>query len=151
VNFTLGKYVKWSNGFTWTALAELPEEQEFENGSTKDILRTPKTSGFSMLQFFYKTLGASLSLQHIGKQKLEHDTGLPNTLLEETDPFWVLNARVQYRWNIDAGRYAEIFAGIDNITDAYQDDLDKGDTRDAGYIYGPIKPRTYFFGMKVGI
>ncbi len=148
---SIGRLIKWSSGFTWVSTAKLPEEQVFENGSTKDILRVPKTSGFSMLQFFYKTLTASLSLQHIGKQKLEHDTGLPNLLLEETDPFWVLNARIQYRWNIDGSRYAEIFAGIDNITDAYQEDLDKGDTRDAGYIYGPIKPRTYYCGLKMGI
>ena len=63
----------------------------------------------------------------------------------------VLNAQLLYRWKIDEHRPADLFAGVDNITDSYQDDLDVGDTRDAGYIYGPIKPRTYYVGMRVSI
>ena len=41
----------------------------------------------------------------------------------------------------------EINAGVKNIFDSFQRDIDKGIDRDAGYIYGPSLPRTYFFGL----
>jgi len=32
---------------------------------------------------------------------------------------------------------------------AYQKDFDIGATRDSDYIYGPSRPRTYTFGIKL--
>ena len=43
----------------------------------------------------------------------------------------------------------QVNAGIQNIFDSYQDDFDKGAHRDAGYIYGPGIPRSYFVGCKI--
>jgi outer membrane receptor for ferrienterochelin and colicins len=42
----------------------------------------------------------------------------------------------------------QCFAGMQNIFNAYQRDFDSGPQRDAGYVYGPIRPRTAFFGIK---
>ncbi|MCU0845457.1 MAG: TonB-dependent receptor [Spirochaetes bacterium] len=143
--------LRFSSGVTWIAKAVVPEEQVFDNDSTKDMLRVPEMTAFAMLQAFLSDLTATFSTQYIGSQKLEHDVGTPLNRLEKTDTFLVLNAQLQYRWKIDEHRTADVFAGVDNITDSYQDDLDVGDTRDAGYIYGPIKPRTCFAGMRVSI
>ena len=41
----------------------------------------------------------------------------------------------------------EISCGVKNVLDQFQKDLDKGPYRDAGYIYGPSIPRTYFAGL----
>jgi len=38
---------------------------------------------------------------------------------------------------------------VKNIFNAYQNDFDKGADRDAGYIYGPSLPRTWFLGAKI--
>lgn len=143
--------LRFSSGATWIMKSVLPEEQEFDNETTDEMLRVPEATAFAMLQAFMGDITATLSGQYIGSQKLEHDVGTALNRLETTDSFLVLNAQLQYRWKIDEYSYADIFAGIDNITDSYQDDLDEGDTRDAGYIYGPIKPRTYYLGMRVGI
>ena len=143
--------MRFSSGGAWIAKAVVPAEQVFDNDSTKNMLRVPEMTAFAMLQAFLGDLTATFSTQYIGSQKLEHDTGLALNRLEKTDSFVVLNAQIQYRWKIDEYRTADLFAGIDNITDSYQDDLDVGDTRDAGYIYGPIKPRTYYMGMRVSI
>jgi outer membrane receptor for ferrienterochelin and colicins len=48
---------------------------------------------------------------------------------------------------LDSG--VEIFGGVRNITNAYQDDFDTGKNRDSGYIYGPAAPRTFFIGLRL--
>jgi len=39
-------------------------------------------------------------------------------------------------------------SGVQNIFNSYQTDFDKGEFRDAGYVYGPALPRTFFFGIR---
>jgi outer membrane receptor for ferrienterochelin and colicins len=43
----------------------------------------------------------------------------------------------------------EFFGGVTNLFDSYQDDFDSGKNRDSGYVYGPSKPRSIFFGIKL--
>ncbi len=38
----------------------------------------------------------------------------------------------------------------DPINNYYQRDFDTGIDRDPGYIYGPMRPRTIYFGLKIG-
>jgi outer membrane receptor for ferrienterochelin and colicins len=45
----------------------------------------------------------------------------------------------------------EINAGVKNVLVHYQRDLDQGMDRDAGYIYGPAAPRTFFAGVNLKI
>ena len=44
----------------------------------------------------------------------------------------------------------EISTGMKNILNSYQNDFDSGIYRDPGYIYGPMNPRTIYFGLKFG-
>ena len=43
----------------------------------------------------------------------------------------------------------QLNAGIQNLTNAYQKDFDKGWGRDSAYIYGPAIPRCFFAGIKL--
>ena len=45
----------------------------------------------------------------------------------------------------------EVNAGVKNLLDHFQRDLDKGMDRDAGYVYGPATPRTFFAGISLKI
>jgi outer membrane receptor for ferrienterochelin and colicins len=45
----------------------------------------------------------------------------------------------------------EINAGVKNVLDQFQEDLDRGMDRDAGYVYGPATPRTFFAGVNLKI
>ena len=45
----------------------------------------------------------------------------------------------------------EIFAGVNNILDQFQNDVDIGEERDAGYVYGPSNPFTIFVGANYKI
>ena len=43
----------------------------------------------------------------------------------------------------------QLNAGVQNIFNSFQKDLDKGEFRDSGYFYGPTQPRTFFIGFKI--
>ena len=43
----------------------------------------------------------------------------------------------------------EISCGVKNILDQFQRDIDRGEFRDANYIYGPTIPRTWFAGLSL--
>ncbi|NRA49207.1 MAG: TonB-dependent receptor, partial [Phaeodactylibacter sp.] len=42
----------------------------------------------------------------------------------------------------------DLFAGVQNLFNSFQNDFDIGADRDAGYVYGPVRPRTIFAGVK---
>ena len=48
---------------------------------------------------------------------------------------------------IDSG--IELFGGVKNLTNAYQDDFDTGRDRDSGYVYEPGVPRTFYVGIRL--
>ncbi len=43
----------------------------------------------------------------------------------------------------------QLYAGVQNLFNAYQDDFDRGPSRDSAYIYGPTAPRSCFVGCKM--
>ena len=69
----------------------------------------------------------------------------------ETPSFWDLGLKIGYTFNLSDIIKLEVNAGVKNIFDAYQNDIDVGAGRDSAYIYGPSLPRTYFFGVKFHI
>jgi len=48
------------------------------------------------------------------------------------------------------GAKLQWFAGIKNVFNSWQSDFDTGIDRDPTYIYGPVSPRTIYFGIKIG-
>ena len=85
---------------------------------------------------------------------LIHYAGAPenpeNDIYVETSAFFVNNFKMSYQFDFgsfDSG--LELFGGIKNIFNNYQDDFDTGKYRDSGYIYGPSEPRTIYFGIKI--
>jgi outer membrane receptor for ferrienterochelin and colicins len=69
--------------------------------------------------------------------------------LKESDSFFDLGAKLSYQYRLN-GASMQIFVGIKNMFNSYQDDFDTGNERDPGYIYGPGQPRTIYFGIKIG-
>lgn len=70
--------------------------------------------------------------------------------LNESDPFFDLNIKLNHHLDLSENLQMNIFAGFKNILNSYQDDFDTGATRDSDYVYGPSLPRTFFFGIKFG-
>ncbi len=66
-----------------------------------------------------------------------------------TPAFWDLGIRLAYDVHLYKHYCLQISAGVHNILDQFQRDLDQGPNRDATYIYGPTQPRTYFAGVSL--
>ena len=85
--------------------------------------------------------------------ELAHFAGAPE---QEADAYFTsksfteLSLKTGYTFDLkkmDTG--LEIFGGVKNITNAYQDDFDTGKDRDSNYVYGPGMPRTIFVGVRL--
>jgi outer membrane receptor for ferrienterochelin and colicins len=70
--------------------------------------------------------------------------------LNKTGSFFDAGIKLSYEIRITDAVKMEINTGIKNIFNSYQTDFDSGIDRDPGYIYGPISPRTIYFGVKFG-
>jgi outer membrane receptor for ferrienterochelin and colicins len=87
---------------------------------------------------------------HYGAGKDDGSGNPINDELVKTDPFLETNIKLSYAldWRY-VGVGIEFFGGVQNVFNAYQDDFDKGKNRDSNYVYGPARPRTIFFGLKL--
>lgn len=118
------------------------------------FLRTPDQYGY--FTFTYtpdNRLSGSISSVFTGPMLLAHFAGAPEQHEDEyvtSSSFTELNLKLGYTFPFEnVGTGLEIFGGIRNITNAFQDDFDTGKYRDSGYVYGPGQPRTYFVGLRL--
>lgn len=125
--------------------------------SEKDYLRTPEAYGYYTLSWTPNPrFSAALSGIYTGSMMAPHyglagDSGTPEQdELYTSSAFMETNLKVGYTVplkRLDSS--IEIFGGVSNLLDDYQGDFDSGKNRDSGYVYGPSKPRTLFFGIKI--
>lgn len=140
----------FSTGFTFQK-SEYKEAQEFNE--TK-FFRTPNLYGFAVLDWDFVTNAClSFSSNYTGKMLIPYfGTTLANPNLgelRESKPFLVFGTNIRYNVKLNGASF-QLFGGIKNILNAYQNDFDAGINRDPGYIYGPGQPRTIYFGLKLG-
>lgn len=132
-----------------------PDENTSLSAVTSDrILRTPNTYGFFNLTYTpLKQLSLSYSGMITGSMLVPHIVNVENefTVLEETPAFFDSNIKIQYDFETKKKFRISIYGGIQNILNSYQSDFDTGTDRDAGYVYGPSNPRTFFLGLKLGL
>lgn len=121
----------------------------------KEFLRTPNTYGFATLTYTpTKRFNASANLVYTGSMDIAHfggeNTGQAIDEYKETPSFLETSLRLGYTFNsakLNTG--IELFGGVKNITNAYQNDFDTGKNRDSNYVYGPSLPRTIFMGLRI--
>jgi outer membrane receptor for ferrienterochelin and colicins len=90
-----------------------------------------------------------LSGEYTGSMKAPHYAGyIDEDRLEATSPFLVINLKVHRPINITETCTISLSLGAYNLLDSYQEDLDKGEDRDSGYVYGPAKPRSFYAGVE---
>ena len=122
--------------------------------STNRILKTPNNYAyFSLVYNPIKLLSISHSGVFTGTMNVPHviDVNTEQTVIKKTPTFFQNNIKVAYKIRTERNYNVELFGGVQNILNSYQDDFDTGADRDAGYIYGPINPRTFFVGLKFGL
>ena len=67
----------------------------------------------------------------------------------KTPSFFELGVKAQYSFPIYKYYKGQVFAGVQNLFNSYQDDFDLGYNRDSAYIYGPMAPRSFYAGFRV--
>lgn len=119
----------------------------------REMLRSPNRYGyFTAFLKPFKNFSTSLSGTYTGPMHVPHFAGyIENDRLEKTPDFFDFNLKVAYDIKLAGNYIVQIHAGVQNLFDSYQSDFDRGEFRDAGYIYGPGLPRTYFAGIKIGV
>ncbi len=117
---------------------------------TDYILRSPEDYGFIGLDITaIERLNINLSGIYTGRMYVPHYAGyVSEDRLERTPRFFDLNFALSYDIKVSNGVILQAKGGVNNIFDAFQSDLDQGIDRDAGYVYGPTSPRTFYLGLK---
>mgnify|MGYP000894017550 FL=1 len=118
---------------------------------TEEMLRTPNDYGYTTLSIKpMESMDISLTGIYTGKMKVPHFSGyIVKDKIEATPNFFDLNFTFAYSFTLSKALGLKLSIGIKNIFNSYQNDFDKGINRDAGYIYGPMLPRTLHFGVKL--
>ncbi|SHE33168.1 outer membrane receptor for ferrienterochelin and colicins [Mariniphaga anaerophila] len=145
-------------GFTLQkSLYDQPVAWSDQIEGTKKYLRTPQAYGYYTLTFTpMDRLSASLSGIYTGSMLIPHygvpeDAGTPEQdLLFESPDFMEMNLKLGYTFKVNRlDSSIELYGGVSNLLDSYQNDFDSGKNRDSNYIYGPAQPRSYFFGIRI--
>ena len=138
--FQRSRYDKAEN---WSEDKNVPAE--------KKMFRTPDYYGYFTSNITpFKRFTASLSQTYTGSMLVQHLAGvIEQDVAVKTPEFFDMNLKLAYEFPLYKSAKMEISGGIQNLFNAYQDDFDKGSDRDAGYIYGPSLPRSYFAGIKI--
>ena len=113
------------------------------------MLHTPDNYGYMLLDIYpVKDFTISINGKATGSMIVPHLAGyIPKDEETLAPSFWDLGIRLAYDVHLYKHYCLEISAGVKNILDQFQRDIDKGEYRDASYIYGPTTPRTYFAGL----
>jgi len=134
------------------------EDENETNSTTDQILKTPEHYGY--FAFNWKPLHeftTTLSGTYTGPMTLMHLSGgldkqgneIQESLVKTSD-FMDLGVNVSYHFDLGRDMKLQFDFGVKNIFNSFQDDFDVGPSRDAGYIYGPLNPRTIYVGVKLG-
>lgn len=121
---------------------------------TSEFLRTPDNYGYGTLTLTpNKRWNLAANLTYTGSMLLIHFAGAPEQTEDEylrTEAFTEVGFRSSYTVLFPEFKTGlEIFGGIKNIFNAYQDNFDTGKNRDSNFVYGPAAPRTLFFGLRI--
>lgn len=138
---------------------EEPEQWSDAVEAQRRMFRSPDHYGYLTSNFYItEQFKASLFGTYTGPMLVQHNAYSVdiNGISEEygdsevvTESFWDVGLKLGYTFHLSSIIGLEINAGIKNIFDAYQHDIDVGAGRDSAYIYGPSLPRTYFIGIKL--
>ena len=117
-----------------------------------EFTRAPNLYGFFNANWVIsEAFKMDLAASYTGSMIAPHvasDSGF--IALEETPQFIDVTPKVTYHFDLKDTFHVELSTGVQNVFNSYQDDFDRGPLRDSDYIYGPNRPRTFFFGIRFG-
>ena len=157
---SLTSWAQLQAGFTWQnsryrTAEEWDDDAADEFKTTKRLLRTPDTYGYftlnvrPMIDFNVSLSGVYTGRMYVGHPKGGSERTKDFSIIEHTPSFLTLNLKLAYDFYLHNQVKLQASAGVQNLLDAYQKDLDKGPSRASDYVYGPTQPRSLFLGVKI--
>lgn len=157
---SLTSWAQLQAGFTWQnsryrTAEEWDDDAANEFKTTKRLLRTPDTYGYftlnvrPMIDFNVSLSGVYTGRMFVGHPKGGSERTKDFSIIERTPSFLTLNLKLAYDFYLYNQVKLQASAGVQNLLDAYQKDLDKGPSRASDYVYGPTQPRSLFLGVKI--
>ena len=114
------------------------------------MFRTPDFYGYFVTSYNpTKKFMLSLSGTYTGSMLVEHHAGwIETNRTEKTRGFFDMNFKAAYDIKLYTNIKLQLYDGVQNIFNDFQNDFDQGPDRDSGYIYGPAAPRCFYLGVK---
>ena len=149
------KYIELDLGVTiQKSEYDNPVQWSSELEGTKEYLRTPNNYGFYTLEISpIKRFSISLSGIYTGNMLVPHYGGAPGVPKDEvitSQLFFDQGIKLSFEIPIKSIKQGlQLYTGYKNLFNAYQNDFDIGRYRDSNFVYGPARPRTFFFGVRL--
>lgn len=148
--------VQLEAGFTvQSSLFDSPVENIAGLPSKREFLRTPKNYGYATLTYTpVKNWNFSTNGVYTGGMVLAHvaadGTGQDVDEYYKAKSFTDVGLRLSHLFNLNKMKTGlEVFTGMKNIFNSYQNNFDLGKNRDSNFIYGPSLPRTVLLGLRL--
>ena len=151
-----GHLLSFQAGYTYNYSRYIEPLQWSENPNIAPqtrMFRTPEHYGYFLLNIEpVKNFHILTNGKVTGSMLVQHFAGyVPEDEEVVTPVFFEWDVKLCYDIPLYKHYTLEINAGVKNILDHFQRDLDKGMDRDAGFVYGPAAPRTFFAGVNLKI
>ncbi|MCY1720591.1 TonB-dependent receptor [Prolixibacteraceae bacterium Z1-6] len=151
LNASPSNRIQLQSGFTLQK-SEFEAPQEFDETR---FFRTPNTYGYLSMNYSPTPLlnvaltgnyTGSMLVPYFGPQLENPELGE----LRKSGSFFDAGVKVSYDIKVAKNVKLQLNGGVKNIFNSYQSDFDSGIDRDPSYVYGPLPPRTIYFGFKIG-
>ena len=151
-----GHILTFQAGYTYNNSRYIEPLQWSENPNVQPqrrMFRTPEHYGYFLcniepLKHFHVVTNGKVT----GSMLVQHFAGYVPEDEEVTTPtFFEWDVKFCYDIPLYKHYTLEVNAGVKNLLDHFQHDLDKGMDRDAGFVYGPATPRNFFAGINLKI
>lgn len=122
--------------------------------ASKEMFRTPDAYGYFTLNYNpIKPLTLGLTGTFTGPMLMQHyeGSGTDIDVAERTKSFADVGFKAAYDFKLFDYATLQLNAGVHNIFNSFQDDFDKGELRDSGYMYGPMLSRSAYIGVKINL
>ena len=151
-----GHLLTFQAGYTYNHSRYIKPLQWSENPNIapqRRMFRTPDHYGYFLcniepIEHFHIVTNGKVT----GIMLVQHFAGyVPEDEEVETPVFFEWVFKLCYDIPLYKHYTLEVNAGVKNLLDHFQRDIDQGMDRDAGYVYGPATPRTFFAGINLKI
>lgn len=128
--------------------ARYDEPQELAEGFFTDHYnKVPDWSGVLQANYINpEFINGFAALIWTGPMKVAREAPEPGII--ESQNFFVVDLGISKSWEVRETTVT-LKAGVNNVFDSFQDDLQTGPDRDPAFIYGPRLPRSFYLGGEI--